>query len=143
MVPAECERSVWARQIVLLPTGAGKSLCFLVPAALLDRPTLVVYPLLALMSDQMRRIDASGLGAVAFRGGQSAEERGENFRRLDAGAKLILTNPEVLLSDALVERLAQYRIVHAAIDEAHCVAEWGDSFRPAYLRLREIIDRLG
>jgi ATP-dependent DNA helicase RecQ len=141
--PPECERSVWARQIVLLPTGAGKSLCFLVPAALFDRPTLVIYPLLALMSDQMRRIDASGLGAVAFRGGQSAEERSENFRRLDAGAKLILANPEVFLSDALVERLAQYQIVHAAIDEAHCVAEWGDSFRPAYLRLREIIDRLG
>ncbi|WP_368672153.1 DEAD/DEAH box helicase, partial [Treponema endosymbiont of Eucomonympha sp.] len=71
----ECERSVWARQIVLLPTGAGKSLCFLVPAALLDRPTLAVYPLLALMSDQMRRVNASGLSAVAFRGGQSAEER--------------------------------------------------------------------
>ena len=137
------EREVWAKQIVLLPTGAGKSLCFLLPAALLSRPTLIIYPLLALMSDQKRRMDSSGLDAVVFRGGQEPEEREENFRRIQAGAKIILANPEVLQSDALVERLSGAGIIHAVIDEAHCVSEWGDSFRPAYLTLGTILARLG
>jgi ATP-dependent DNA helicase RecQ len=138
----DSDQSTWARQIVLLPTGAGKSLCFLLPAAMLDRPTLVIYPLLALMADQKRRMDAGSLEAVVFRGGQSDEEREENFRRIAAGAKIILANPEVLQSDKLCERLAKCGIIHAAIDEAHCTAEWGDSFRPAYLKLGEILKKL-
>jgi ATP-dependent DNA helicase RecQ len=132
----------WSKQVVLLPTGAGKSLCFLLPAAMLDKPTLIIYPLLALMADQKRRMDAGNLEAVVFRGGQSDEEREENFKRLEAGAKVILANPEVLQSKKLVERLAKCGIVHAAIDEAHCTAEWGDSFRPAYLKLGEILAEL-
>jgi ATP-dependent DNA helicase RecQ len=115
----------------------------LLPAALLPRPTLIIYPLLALMSDQKRRMDGAGLDAVVFRGGQEASERDENFRRIQQGAKIILANPEVLQSDALVERLSRAGIIHAVIDEAHCVAEWGDSFRPAYLTLGNILTRLG
>jgi ATP-dependent DNA helicase RecQ len=130
------------RQIVLLPTGAGKSLCFLTPALLLDGPTLVIYPLLALMSDQKRRMDAGHLEAVEFRGGQSAEEREENFRRINEGAKIILANPEVLQNAGLLSRLCTCGIKHIAIDEAHCVSEWGDSFRPAYLTLGEMIRKI-
>lgn len=130
------------RQIVLLPTGAGKSLCFLTPALLLDGPTLVIYPLLALMSDQKRRMDAGHLEAVEFRGGQSAEEREENFRRINEGAKIILANPEVLQNEGLLSRLCTCGIKHIAIDEAHCVSEWGDSFRPAYLTLGEMIRKI-
>jgi ATP-dependent DNA helicase RecQ len=140
--PDDADRSAWGRQIVLLPTGAGKSLCFLVPAAMLDKPTLIIYPLLALMADQKRRMDAGSLEAVTFRGGQSEEEREENFRKLAGGAKIILANPEVLQSERLVARLAECHIVHAAIDEAHCTAQWGDSFRPAYLKLGEILAKL-
>lgn len=131
------------RQIVLLPTGAGKSLCFLTPALLLERPTLIIYPLLALMADQKRRMDEGGIPSVIFRGGQTHEEREENFRRIEAGAKIIIANPEVLQNSALVERLAECHIAHIAIDEAHCVSEWGDSFRPSYLTLGDIIVRLG
>ena len=130
------------KQVVLLPTGAGKSMCFMVPSQLLQGRTLIIYPLLALMSDQLRRIQQAGLEAVLFRGQQTPEERAENFRRLDAGAKIILANPEVLQSEKLLERLATYNIVHAAIDEAHCVSEWGDTFRPSYLSLGTVLEKL-
>lgn len=135
------------RQIVLLPTGAGKSMCFLVPSMLLSGPTLVLYPLIALMADQMRRMDEAGIPYVIFKGGQTTEEREENFKLLEVKkenrAKVILANPEVLQDEKLVERLSKVGISHIAIDEAHCVSEWGDSFRPAYLTLGKIIKNLG
>lgn len=130
------------RQIVLLPTGYGKSLCFLTPALLLDGPTMVLYPLLALMADQQRRMENGNLKCVVFKGGQTDEERKENFRQLKAGARIILANPEVLQNEELVEKLSKFNIAHIAIDEAHCVSEWGDSFRPAYLTLGTIIKKL-
>ena len=131
------------RQIVLLPTGAGKSLCFLTPALLLKGPTLVIYPLLALMADQKRRMDTGGIESVIFRGGQSPQEREENFAKIKKGAKIIIANPEVLQNKSIVKELAACKIQHIAIDEAHCVSEWGDSFRPAYLTLGKIIEELG
>ena len=133
------------RQIVLLPTGAGKSMCFLVPAILLNGPTLVLYPLLALMSDQERRMIDGGIPSVIFRGGQTEKEREENFIRLKDKtnpAKVIIANPEVLQSEELVEKLSQVGIKHIAIDEAHCVSEWGDTFRPSYINLGNVIKKL-
>lgn len=130
------------KQIVLLPTGAGKSLCFQIPAILMEGPTLVIYPLLALMSDQYRRMSEGGIKAAIFRGGQTAEERDENFRLLDDGAKIIIANPEILSDEKLTGRLKEYGISHIAIDEAHCVSEWGDTFRPAYLELGKILRTL-
>lgn len=127
------------RQIVLLPTGAGKSLCFQIPALLLDGPSLIIYPLLALMTDQQRRMEEGSLRSVTFRGGQTDEERAENFRKIREGAQIILANPEVLQSEALLNQLKDVGIKHIAIDEAHCVSEWGDSFRPAYLGLGNVI----
>ena len=127
------------RQIVLLPTGAGKSLCFQIPALLLDGPSLIIYPLLALMSDQQRRMEEGSLRSVTFRGGQTDEERAENFRKIREGAQIILANPEVLQSETLLNQLKEVGIKHIAIDEAHCVSEWGDSFRPAYLGLGNVI----
>ncbi len=131
------------RQIVLLPTGAGKSLCFLLPAMLLKGPTLIFYPLLALMADQKNHLEKNGIECVTFRGGQSDEEREENFFRIKAGVKIILANPEVLQNRNLLTRLKNCGISHIAIDEAHCVSEWGDTFRPAYLTLGKIIADLG
>ena len=135
------------RQIVLLPTGAGKSLCFQVPALLLDKPTLIIYPLLALMSDQMRRMCEGNLEPVLFRGGQSGQERAAQYARLEGTdgkppAKLIIANPEILMQKEVLNRIAKRGIAHLAIDEAHCVSEWGDSFRPAYQTLKQIIETL-
>ena len=130
------------RQIVLLPTGAGKSMCFLVPSIMLDGATLIIYPLLGLMADQERRMIDGGITSVTFRGGQTEKEREENFKKLKEGAKIIIANPDVLQSESLLSRLKEFKISHIAIDEAHCVSEWGDSFRPAYLGLGEVIKKL-
>lgn len=133
------------RQIVLLPTGAGKSLCFQLPALHLAGPTLVIYPLLALMSDQLRRMNNSSLAPALFRGSQTPEERDAQFRRLEGTdgrtpARLIIANPEILSGGSVLRRITARGISHLAIDEAHCVSEWGDTFRPAYLELGRIIE---
>ena len=131
------------QQIVLLPTGAGKSMCFLVPAIVFEGASLILYPLLALMQDQERRMKEGNLSPVTFRGGQSKEERAEKIQAIKSGkAKVILANPEVLQSKELIKELKTCNISHIAIDEAHCVSEWGDTFRPAYLTLGNIIKEL-
>lgn len=135
------------QQIVLLPTGAGKSLCFQLPAVLLEGQTLVIYPLLALMGDQERRLREAGVETVIFRGEQDANTRQDCLDRLEgkngrSAAQLIIANPEVLAGEKLLDRIARRNIAHIAIDEAHCVSEWGDSFRPAYLGLGDIIKRI-
>ena len=138
------DRAVPGRQIVILPTGAGKSLCFQLPAMLLDGPTLVIYPILSLMADQERRLRERGFDPVVLRGGQDAGERNRIRKQLASGeSRFIIANPEVLLTPQVMEWLKEFRVPHIVIDEAHCVSEWGESFRPAYLRLREIIEAAG
>lgn len=131
-----------AREIVLLPTGAGKSLCFQVPSLVLPGATLVIYPLLALMADQKRRLDSCGIESVVLRGGQSVEERKEIFSKIESGIKFIIANPEILSSEKILSGLKKNGITHLVIDEAHCCTQWGDSFRPSYLELTKIVDYL-
>jgi ATP-dependent DNA helicase RecQ len=128
------------RQIVILPTGSGKSLCFQLPSLLLPGATLVIYPILSLMADQERRLMERGFSPVILRGGQTEEERAKIWEKLkNPEPRFIIANPEVLLTPKVMERLRLIRVVHIVIDEAHCVSEWGESFRPAYLRIHEII----
>ncbi len=131
-------------QLVILPTGAGKSLCFQLPAALIPGPTLVIYPLLSLMADQERRLAAAGISNRILRGGQSREERSEIWRDLgDGRVKFLIANPEVAAGAGVRERLKALGVLHLVIDEAHCVAEWGETFRPAYLALGGLRRELG
>lgn len=131
------------RQAVILPTGAGKSLCFQLPAALLPHPTLVVYPLRSLTADQKRRGDRVGLKTVVLQGGQTRGQREEVWRRLASGsADLLLSNPETLDQPRVLERLRTIPLSHAVVDEAHCVELWGNSFRPGYRRLAKVLDGL-
>lgn len=131
------------RELVILPTGSGKSVCFMLPAILLEPITIVVYPLLALMNDQKRRAEQAGLKAGCLRGGQSKEERTLLFDRLARSEiKFLITNPEVLTNESVILQLQRMPIALFVIDEVHTVTQWGESFRPAYLHLKEVIRRL-
>ncbi|MDR2135647.1 MAG: DEAD/DEAH box helicase, partial [Treponema sp.] len=138
--PAGDDQGSMGCQIVILPTGAGKSLCFQLPAMLLPGPTLVLYPILSLMADQERRLRERGFEPVLLRGGQSGEERAAIWEKIRSGkSRFIIANPEVLLTPKVMGVLGSLGIAHLVIDEAHCVSEWGESFRPSYLRIGEII----
>jgi ATP-dependent DNA helicase RecQ len=138
------DRGDSGRQIVILPTGAGKSLCFQLPAMLLSGPTLVIYPILSLMADQERSLRERGFAPVILRGGQDGAERRRIWEKLASGeSRFIIANPEVLLTAQVMGILGKLGIVHVVIDEAHCVSEWGESFRPAYLEIGRIIEAAG
>ncbi len=125
------------RQIVILPTGAGKSLCFQLPATQFPFPTLVVYPLLSLMNDQERRMSEAGFITVQLKGGMTPADRRTAADKITGRCDFILTNPETLRRPDIQELLRRARPLHAVLDEAHCISEWGDTFRDAYLTVGE------
>ena len=122
--------------LVILPTGAGKSICFMLPSLIIEGITLIVYPLLSLLNDQKRRIEALGEKAVVLRGGQSAHERETLFASLSSGsASFLLLTCEMLEIEEVRTRISALPISLAVVDEAHVIAQWGLTFRPAYLHL--------
>jgi ATP-dependent DNA helicase RecQ len=131
-------------QIVVLPTGAGKSLCFQLPSLLLPGPTLVLMPLLSLLSDQERKLRALGLPVGVLRGGLSRDEKERLWSGVrDGRIRLVLATPESCLTEANLAALGSCGFRHVVVDEAHCIAEWGDTFRPAYLQLGSLVHSLG
>jgi ATP-dependent DNA helicase RecQ len=129
--------------LVLLPTGSGKSLCYQVPALALGRrgagTTLVVSPLIALMHDQVGALTGRGLRAAALHSQQEAAEQKEAVARFLRGElELLYVSPERAARASFRRMLSRTAIALLAIDEAHCVSQWGHDFRPDYLRLREL-----
>ena len=136
---AEC------RMLAVLPTGGGKSLCFMYPMLRLGGKALVIYPLLSLMNDQEARFRAAGIDAVVLRGGLSRDERMRRLMHIrKAGRCAVITNPETLIAMRERGELSMLRKpLMAVIDEAHTVVTWGETFRSAYSELGGILEELG
>ena len=138
---AEIVEAVTAGENVLaiMPTGGGKSLCFQLPALMRDGVTVVISPLIALMRDQVRALRAAGVAAGALTSGNTEEETEEVWQALDAGAlKLLYIAPERLAAGSAMGMLRRIGVSMIAVDEAHCVSQWGHDFRPDYLRIGEL-----
>ncbi len=129
--------------VVVMPTGAGKSLCFQLPAVLLPGLTVVVSPLISLMKDQVEQLCARGISATLINSTVGELERAERLRALRGGAyKLVYVAPERFRSSAFLDALSEVRVELLAVDEAHCISQWGHDFRPDYALLGQVRKRL-
>ena len=125
--------------LAIMPTGGGKSLCFQMPALLREGVTVVISPLIALMRDQVRALQELGVGAGALTSGNTPEETDAVWEGLEAGTlKLLYMAPERLAAGSVIGMLKRVGVSLIAVDEAHCVSQWGHDFRPDYLRIGEL-----
>ncbi|MBA4490867.1 DNA helicase RecQ [Paracoccus sp. S1E-3] len=125
--------------LAIMPTGGGKSLCFQLPALIRDGVTVVISPLIALMRDQVRALREAGVAAGALTSGNTEAETDEIFAALRAGTlKILYMAPERLASGGTLPLLRRAGVTAIAVDEAHCVSQWGHDFRPDYLRIGQL-----
>ena len=131
--------SAGCNTLAIMPTGGGKSLCFQIPALMRDGVTVVISPLIALMRDQVRALRAAGVEAGALTSGNTEAETAEVWQALEKGRlKLLYIAPERLAAGASLGMLRRIGVSLIAVDEAHCVSQWGHDFRPDYLRIGEL-----
>jgi ATP-dependent DNA helicase RecQ len=129
---------------VIMPTGAGKSLCYQLPALVSDGLTIVISPLIALMKNQVDQLTAFGINAQFLNSTLTkAEMTALKPMRLDGSLKLLYIAPESLTKEDNLDFLKKVKISFVAIDEAHCISEWGHDFRPEYRRIYGIIENIG
>lgn len=130
--------------LALFPTGAGKSLCYQLPGLLMDGLTVVISPLIALMKDQVEVLQSRGIAAARLDSSLSPAEAAGVYDGIRSGTlKLLYIAPERLMNEQFVARLARAKVAMMAVDEAHCISEWGHNFRPEYLRLAHVAKDLG
>src|SRR5258707_5654247 len=130
--------------LIVMPTGGGKSLCYQLPGLASEDLTIVVSPLIALMRDQWQRLTAAGQPVTMISSGMDDATARAALAAVRGGeARIVYCSPDRFGSTVFLDALAQRQIDLIAVDEAHCVSEWGHAFRPDYLRLPQIADRLG
>jgi ATP-dependent DNA helicase RecQ len=130
--------------LVVMPTGGGKSLCYQLPGLATPELAIVVSPLIALMADQWRRLAAGGHPAVMIASGMPDAVARESYAQLrDGRARIVYCSPERFASPGFWEAISGREVDLLAVDEAHCISEWGHDFRPDYLRLPRVVERLG
>jgi ATP-dependent DNA helicase RecQ len=131
-----------ASTLAIMPTGAGKSLCFQIPALVLGGLTVVVSPLVALMSDQVAALKLAGVEAEAINSSRSREDNVESWQRVASGhTSLLYMAPERLMTERMLVAISKLPVSLFAIDEAHCISRWGPAFRPEYGQLSSLAER--
>ena len=129
--------------LAVMPTGAGKSLCYQVPAMLLSGITLVISPLISLMQDQVKALNEAGVDAAFINSSLSEKEMHDTFKNASKGQyKIIYVAPERLMSEGFVRLAKGVEISMITVDEAHCISQWGQDFRPSYMDIAEFVNVL-